>query len=379
MFKFHFINILLVIGVSGDRLLHLQTLFRHGDRAPVGPYKNDPYQADSWPVAWGELTDDGMNQHFEQGMKIQEKYMFENNFLPQTYKSADIYVRSSDVNRTLMSGLSHLASLYSNSQGTHPNNPHWPTNWSPIPIHTVDHDSDSLLNPSFVCLRMDELEAEQVAHKDFLAYMAAQLPFLEFISNHTGESITSFKGFEDFFDAIRIEKIHNMTLPSWITDSVYNQAQTFMDTCEDYVYGSAGFNKPENTELLKLKGGMLLKEMISNMDTAVGNNGTGTKLHVYSAHDTTVAAFLRVLGAKEGVLGLDQPDFAATLTVELWAGSDGTNYVKIWYADNAPTNFRDVTHSIGNCGGTDKCPLDTFKTRSQPYIPDDIVKDCDKL
>ena len=176
---------------------------------------------------------------------------------------------------------------------------------------------------------MDELEAEQAAHKDFLTYVAAQLPFLEYISTHSGESITSFKGLRNFFDSVSIEKKHNMTLPSWITDSIYNQAQTMIDTCEDYVYGSAGFNKPENTELLGLKGGTLLKEMIGNMDSAVNNNGTGTKLHVYSAHDTTVAAFLRVLGAKEGVLGLSSPDFAATLTVEIWAGNDGTSYVKV--------------------------------------------------
>ena len=176
---------------------------------------------------------------------------------------------------------------------------------------------------------MDELEAEQALHGDFLSYMAAQLPFLQFISNNTGESITSFTHLADFFDSIHSEKVHNMTLPAWITDTVYNQAQTFKETSEDYLFGSAGFNKPENTELIRLKGGVLLKEMIDNMDTAVGNNGTGVKLHVYSAHDTTVAAFLKTLGAKEGVLGLTSPDFAATLAVELWAGSDGTNYVKV--------------------------------------------------
>uniref|UniRef100_A0AC34RA68 Histidine acid phosphatase n=1 Tax=Panagrolaimus sp. JU765 TaxID=591449 RepID=A0AC34RA68_9BILA len=102
-----------------------------------------------------------------------------------------------------------------------------------------------------------------------------------------------------------------------------------VDTCEDYIFGAAGFNKKENTELLKLKGGSLLKEMISNMDAALSNNGTGTKLHMYSAHDTTVAAFLRVLGAKQSVLGLKSPDFAANLAVELWIDNNGAPYVKV--------------------------------------------------
>lgn len=34
---------------------HLQ-LYRHGDRTPVGRYKNDPYNETSWPVPYGQLT-----------------------------------------------------------------------------------------------------------------------------------------------------------------------------------------------------------------------------------------------------------------------------------------------------------------------------------
>ena len=53
-------------------------------------------------------------------------------------------MRSTDVDRTLMSAVSHLAALYSQSQGTYPNNPKWPTKWSPVPVHTVDHSTDAV-------------------------------------------------------------------------------------------------------------------------------------------------------------------------------------------------------------------------------------------
>lgn len=69
-----------------------------------------------------------------------------------------------------------------------------------------------------------------------------------------------------------------MTLPAWITDSIYNQVKTIVETCEDYIFGSAGFGKSENSELIKLKGGLLLQEMINNME----NHG-GIKLHMFSA------------------------------------------------------------------------------------------------
>ena len=73
-----------------------------------------------------------------------------------------------------------------------------------------------------------------------------------------------------------------MTLPAWITDQLYNQIKTVVETCEDYIFGSEGFGKKENSELIKLKGGLLLQEMIANMDKVVAGGG-GPKLHMFSA------------------------------------------------------------------------------------------------
>uniref|UniRef100_A0A914XXJ7 Acid phosphatase n=1 Tax=Panagrolaimus superbus TaxID=310955 RepID=A0A914XXJ7_9BILA len=375
MFHLVFLFGFIVAAASADTLQHLQILYRHGDRAPEGTYKNDPYQESAWPVAWSELTDTGMQQHFIQGSKIQQKYMFNIPYLPQDYKSKDIRVQSTDVDRTLASAYSHLVGLYSASNGTYPSIQNWPTKFSPIPVHTIDKKTDHILNadPSS-CLRMDELEAEQVAHGKFIQYLTAQLPLLLEISEKSGDKITDVAGLRNFYDAITIERIHNMTLPAWITDSIFNQVKTIVETCEDYIFGSAGFGKAENSELIKLKGGLLLQEMIKNMD----NNG-GVKLYMYSAHDTTVAAFLRTLEAKEGIIGSVSPDFAATVVVELWLAGDNTQYVKLWYSDNANTDFRDVTHTIGNCGGGNKCTYNAFKERSQKYLPGDIEKACDKL
>ena len=51
-----FLNFLLSIGVRGDQLVLVQSLFRHGDRTPTGTYPTDPYQEDFWPISWGQLT-----------------------------------------------------------------------------------------------------------------------------------------------------------------------------------------------------------------------------------------------------------------------------------------------------------------------------------
>uniref|UniRef100_A0A7E4VQP8 Acid phosphatase n=1 Tax=Panagrellus redivivus TaxID=6233 RepID=A0A7E4VQP8_PANRE len=137
-----------VIGgsVVADELVHVQVLFRHGDRAPAGTYANDPYQENAWPVPWGELTNDGMFQHFTQGRRLQKRYIQDLKYVHQKYRSNHIKVRSTDVDRTLMSAYAHLAGFYGTSPDTHPSDGSWPSNWSPVPVHTVDHATDRLLN-----------------------------------------------------------------------------------------------------------------------------------------------------------------------------------------------------------------------------------------
>jgi hypothetical protein len=39
-----------------DKLVFLQAVWRHGDRNPTGTYRMDPYQEDTWPQGWGQLT-----------------------------------------------------------------------------------------------------------------------------------------------------------------------------------------------------------------------------------------------------------------------------------------------------------------------------------
>lgn len=55
-----------------------------------------------------------------------------------------IYVRSTDVNRTLLSAMSNMAGMYANGMADtdYPGNSQWPTNWTPIPIHTVENEND---------------------------------------------------------------------------------------------------------------------------------------------------------------------------------------------------------------------------------------------
>ena len=98
---------------SDEKLLFVLEHFRHGAR---GPYKSFNYNEwkdflnEEWKGA-GELTQLGMRQHYLLGYSVRNKYK---NFISKEFNQNEIFIISTDVNRTLMSVYSNLLGMYPN-------------------------------------------------------------------------------------------------------------------------------------------------------------------------------------------------------------------------------------------------------------------------
>lgn len=99
-------------------------------------------------------------------------------------------------------------------------------------------------------------------------------------------------------------------MPEWITDEFYEGLRQAFEDSEDYIDGQgskstlkcsvamyhaynmflAGFGLPDDTELLRLRGGFMLGELVKNMWNAV-NNATATKYFAYSAVSLCVLSY----------------------------------------------------------------------------------------
>lgn len=148
--------------ISQSKLIFVLETFRHGARDPI----TDFWNAKEFKTK-GELTPVGMRQHFALGQVLRKEYIDELGFLSPNYTESEIYVYSTNVNRTIISALSQLYGLY--PIGTGPTIPQGfnfsllmppfndsylikegelealPNGYQPIPIHTGDYSQEYLL------------------------------------------------------------------------------------------------------------------------------------------------------------------------------------------------------------------------------------------
>ena len=161
---------ILSLPLQAKNLEQIILIWRHGDRSPVRGYPN--YEQDYgdsfeniWPKGPGQLTIHGSKQHVELGRFLKNRYK---NFIPDSYNMEDIYIKSTDVDRTLMSAMANTIGMYQDPDTTDTANYPVPDGdysifekFLPIPIHTVKKEVDYILripNRKDVCPIYDTFE-----------------------------------------------------------------------------------------------------------------------------------------------------------------------------------------------------------------------------
>ncbi|KAI6194024.1 putative esophageal gland cell secretory protein 21 [Aphelenchoides besseyi] len=368
---------------ADDQLVLVQSLWRHDNN--------------TWPQGWGQLTLTGMKQHYYLGQRLKKKYTTDLKFTPSKFNQAEVYIRSTDLNRTLQSAMSNLVGFF--DRGTegvdYPKDlDSWPTGYVPIPIHTVDDDFDYLINPDRYCPRSNAIRKFLMDCDDIRSIVEQHKDLLDKLTKISGMETTIWNMWE-IYDSWYIDRLYGKPLPPEFTDELFANVTKLNNIMEDVIYG-IGVKTCKGldirNELTKLRGGPLIWSIIEHMqqkrfciNTPVDKRDTKAKqlckwmdklkYFVYSAHDSTIAALFSTLGFNE--TNFDEPGFphySACVTVELWKSANGY-YVKVFYwvppseAIKNRTHKEDVTidltSKIVDC--TDKCDLDQFSKRSEPY------------
>lgn len=105
-----------------------------------------------------------------------------------------IYIRSSDYNRTIQSAKANLAGFYGSSDVA-----------SAIHIHVISRSEDYLLNVERACPEAKRLLAEELQSEFVRTKEAENKEFMRFLSNATGLRVRSFTQLSRVFDPLNCE------------------------------------------------------------------------------------------------------------------------------------------------------------------------------
>ncbi|KAI6171133.1 Histidine phosphatase superfamily, clade-2-containing protein [Aphelenchoides bicaudatus] len=346
-------------GVSVEKadtgtLVHVHAIWRHGERNPWNVLPSDPMNGvDSWPGGLKQFTRRGMEQNYHLGELIRKRY---GDFLSAEFQVEEVYIRSSDKDRTLMAAQSTMAGLFPTDRGIRRVD-----DLNPIPIHTMPYDQDRILNDRVHCPRA-EMEEQ-------LVYKSEKFPLLlEFLGEHSGlgQIPLPFSEVWKVWEPLNGELLHpeSHKSPEWLTPQLWKQITHAYDR---YSYGL--FDSPL---FRRLRTGPLLAKLIDQMNQKLAQfpEFRQQKLYAISAHDSTIAGFLRAFGVEPEIF----PLFATALFIELHKGENGP-FIRVFHRNNTATDEIHEVH-LSTCS-SNPCSFAEFKNLAREVTPSDWPLECE--
>jgi len=368
-------------------------LFRHGARAPdKSTYDTEKY----WVNRLGQLTPVGMRMHYILGASMRERYPE----LLSKYDPQKVYVRSTDLDRTLMSAYSHMQGIFQQSgpeieknidlsnlgsesvKETLTGRNALPGKAQVVPIYSLFNAEDHLLRGFFHCERQYQYRKQNL--EDAKTVSLAKNEMKEVVQYLAGKGIQAkdIPGLKDVGEAAISHKFENINLPGGITPD----SQFFKDVkfAYEYFYAKVHEGLPLQRALYAAP---ILESIVKYIDDFLTGKTPRNAIFL-SAHDTTLMSLLAAFNVTNPDCLVENyrdekagkpvkyphcayPQYASNLIFEVYKTSEPSI---AFYYDGKPINLCD--------NGNNRCTVKDFinsyvKKVTEGLTMEDYYMTCD--
>jgi len=388
------LSLLLILSIATQAHSKLEMVievFRHGAREPT----KAPFDSPDWAEYQGELTSAGLRQHYLLGKEMRKKYIDKLGFLSQTFNHNEVYVRSTDSNRTIMSVQSHLLGLYPLGVGPkfpddYPLNvavpPYQaqydiqalgfdvlPGNYQPIPVHVVEKSQDFLLTCYDACPNYEDLKKAQKETDEYKSLDEKFQPILQKATKVFNISkALDLSKLGTITSDVYCDIFENNPLPEGLTQELLTNMTLLKSLEVQYVdVGSDDERKLISTPFFST---------VQSYFKLKISGDSSLKYVIFSAHDTTLQPFMATLNLTSWNCILDQlegaaqtkencvpgyPAFATQILFELYSNQTDVGAVYV-----VKVIYNGVEMKMCQSENT-QCLFDEFNQRLSDYLLSD--------
>ncbi|GAV09221.1 hypothetical protein RvY_18796 [Ramazzottius varieornatus] len=272
----------------------------------------------------GQLTLPGKRQMYQLGQRLRKEYINDQKFLSPSYSSKEVYVRSTNITRTIESAMWMVSGIY-NATKEDLEKPDVPV----IPVFATTEQEEILYPNHSFCNALTRLSKRIMQHMHEITGMLDDRDLLE--KQIDFDTTKGRLSFVDLRDELAARLAHDMDMPPVLRqwwDKVDGYA---VQVLARMVKGNDPSSKIQR-EVLRLACGPVVEMVLGNMSGVVQHRN-GFKLEVYSCHDSMMIALIIALDIWDG----KWPPYAADLRFELLEDrtNPGEYFVRVRYLGDA--------------------------------------------
>jgi len=231
-------------------------------------------------------------------------------YLPHVMRPSDIYLRSTDIKRTLETAQCIMDQLYPSSQR--------PSGEAGIlTIHSRDRRHENMYGRSS-CAALSVLKKAAKSSPAYAEFQEQFQPLRQIFQENFGDKGNS--SWASLYNTYECMKGSGMQLPEFMTSDVQQRLKEAAGREMSF-----SFHTPE---ICALSIGRFVKDVLDHMGQFVQAPQHTPRFALYSGHDNTLSPMLNGLRIVDGY----HPPMGSNIVFELWEqGTSGDYYVRVLY------------------------------------------------